>query len=199
MNSVLRIGVTEHTGQTANRSIHRHRSVGTPYDVFTLLAETSFLGAAGHLIPYRTATPDPSSPLQSVGNRRILPPVNEQTNRRSRFAGFSGVRKPFSHPSGPTSLILLISVKIGQGVFFVHAAVLLIGGAVFLGWLPPARSVGRIGNNGVKHLRLECPDYLQGISVQNGPTISAAVFHGQNGFVNNLSQFFRFVQRHLPF
>ena len=39
MNSVLRIGVTEHTGQTANRSIHRHRTIGTPYDVFTLLAE----------------------------------------------------------------------------------------------------------------------------------------------------------------
>ncbi len=105
MNSVLRIGVTEHTRQASHRSIHRHGAVTAPHDVFALLAETSFLRAAGHLIPNRRATPDPASPLQSVGDRRILPPVNEQTNRRSRFAGFSGVRKPFSHPSGPASLV----------------------------------------------------------------------------------------------
>ena len=116
-----------------------------------------------------------------------------------RLAGFAGIVQPLGHPAGPASLIPIVPVEVRRGVLGVHATVLLCGRAVLLRRFPAARSIGRVGDKGVKHLRLECPYYLQGIPLQNSPAIPAAVFHGQNGFVNNLSQFFHFVQRHLPF
>lgn len=173
--------------------------VGAPHHIFALLAETAFLRAAGHLIPYHASSPDPPGPLQSVGNGRVLPPVDEQADRRSRPAGFPGVGQPLRHPSRPASLVPVIPVEIRQGILGVHAAVLLVGGAVFLRWLPSARSIGRIGDEGVEHLRFECPDDLQGIPMQDGPAIPAAMLQRQNGFVYDLCELFRFVQRHHPF
>ena len=175
MDAVLRIGIAEYARQAAHRAVHRHGAVGAPHDIFALLAETSLLRAAGHLIPNHRAAPDPSGPLQGVGDGRILPPIDKQTDGRSRLAGFARVGQPFGHPSCPASLVPVIPVEIRQGVFRIHAAVFLVGGAVFLRGLPTARSIGRVGDKGVKHLRLECTDDLQGIPVQDSPAVSAAV------------------------
>lgn len=161
MGTVLRVGIAKYSRKASHRAVHRHGAVGAPHDIFALLAETAFLGAAGHLIPNHRTTPDPSGPLESVGDGRVLPPVDEQADRRSRPAGFPGVRKPFRHPSRPASLVPVIPVKIRQGVLRVHAAVFLVGGAVFLRGLPAARSIGRIGDEGVEHLGLEGTDDLQ--------------------------------------
>ena len=51
--AVLRIGIAEYARQAAHRAVHRHGAVGAPHDIFALLAETSLLRAAGHLIPNR--------------------------------------------------------------------------------------------------------------------------------------------------
>ena len=197
--AVLRIGIAEYARQAAHRAVHRHGAVGAPHDIFALLAEASFLRAAGHLIPNHRAAPDPSGPLQSVGDGRILPPVDKQTDGRSRFAGFACIGQPFRHPSCPASLVPVIPVKIRQGVFRIHTAVFLIGRAVFLRGLPTARSIGRVGDKGIKHLRLECTDDLQGIPVQDAPSVPIAVLDRQHGFIYDLCQFVCIGQRHHPF
>ena len=51
----------------------------------------------------------------------------------------------------------------------------------------------------IENLRLERPDDLQGVAMQDSPAISAAVFHRQHGFIYDLCQFVCFGQRHLPF
>lgn len=136
--AVLRIGIAEYARQAAHRAVHRQGTVGAPHDIFALLAETSLLRAAGHLIPNHRAAPDPSGPLQGVGNAWVLPPINEQADGSTGLTDFSGVGKPFGHPAGPASLIFLIAVKIRQGVVLIHTAVFLIGRAVFLRGLPAA-------------------------------------------------------------
>ena len=116
-------------------------------------------------------------PLQSVGDGGILPPVDEQADGCARFAGFSGIRQPFGHPSRPASLVPVVPVKIRQSIFRVHAAVFLACGSVLLRWLPAAGSVGRVSNKGIECLRLKGFDHLQSVSVNNRPFFSAAVFH----------------------
>ena len=199
MGAVLRIGVTEHPRQAAHRAAHRHGAVGTPHHIFALLAETPFLWAAGHLIPHHAAPPNPSGPLQSVGDGGVLPPIDEQADRRTWLAGFAGIVQPLGHPAGPASLIPIVPVEVGRSVLGVHAAVLLCGRAVFLCGFPAARSIGRVGDEGIEHLGLERTDDLQGIPMQNGPSIPAAVLDGQSGFFYNLSKFVLLVQRHHPF
>ena len=88
MGAVLRIGVAEYPRQTSHRAVHRHGAVGAPHHIFALLAESAFLRAAGHLIPYHASSPDPPGPLQSVGDGGVLPPVDEQADRRSWPAAF---------------------------------------------------------------------------------------------------------------
>ena len=177
MNTVLRVCVAVDPRQAAHRTADGHGTVGTPHNVFALLPEPSFLGAAGQLIPNHYASPNPARPLQGVGNAGVLPPVNEQADRGPRLAGFPGVGEPLGHPSRPASLIPVVPVEIRQSVFRVHAAVFLACGPVLLRWLPAAGSVGRVGNEGVKRLRLKGFDHLQSVSVNNRPFFSAAVFH----------------------
>ena len=113
VDAVLRIGITEYARQAAHRAAHRHGAVGAPHHIFALLAETPFLRAAGHLIPYHAAPPDPSGPLQSVSDGGVLPPIDEQADRRTRLAGFTGIVQPLSHPAGPASLIPIVPSKSG--------------------------------------------------------------------------------------
>ena len=199
MGTILRISIAKYPRQASHRAVHRHGAVASPHYIFTLLAETAFLWTGSHLVPNHRTAPDPSRPLESVGDGGVLPPVNEQTDWSSRLTGFSGVRKPFSHPSRPASLVSVIPIKIRQGVLRIHTAVFLVGGAVFLRGFPAARSIGWIGDEGVKHLRLEGTDDLQSIPMQDGPAIPATVLQRQNGFVYDLCELFRFVQRHHPF
>ena len=199
MGAVLRVGVTEHPRQAPHRATYRHGAVTAPHDVLALLAETPFLRAAGQLIPNHSTPPNPSGPLEGIGDGGILPPVNKQADGRSRLTGFPGVGQPLGHPSRPAALIPVVPIKIRQGVFRIHAAVFLEGGAVFLAGLPAAGRIGRVGDESVERLGLESPNHLQGVPVQDRPALPAAVFQFQKGSGHHTVKGLLFLQRHLPF
>src|SRR5699024_5692808 len=117
--------VTEDPGEAGDRAVNRHRTVASPYDILSLLAETAFLRAGVPLIPHSGPTPDPARPLKGICNAGILPPVNKQADRGAFLAGFPGIIEPFCHPMGPRPLVLVIPVKIWKGIFRFHAAVFL--------------------------------------------------------------------------
>ena len=93
MGAVLRIGVTEHpAGIPPGGSPAWGR--WSPHHIFALLAETPFLRAAGHLIPYHAAPPDPSAHCKaSVMEGYCLQSMNRQTGA----PGLQALRASYSH------------------------------------------------------------------------------------------------------
>ena len=65
---VLGICVPEYPRQAANRAVYRHSFFAAPHHKFALLAEPALLRAAAHLVPYHDSAPDPSGPLERIGD-----------------------------------------------------------------------------------------------------------------------------------
>ena len=165
MDTVLGIPITEHTGKTRHRTADGHGSVTAPHNIFSLLAKTSFLRTGVSLIPHRSSSPDPACPLECIGNRGILSPVNKQADWCTDFTGFPHIVEPLCHPVGPGTLVLVIPIKIRQCILCLHTAIFLIGGTVsFILLCSPGR-IRRIGNHCIKDSRLECFHQLQRISM----------------------------------
>lgn len=175
VDPVLRVGVAEHPRQAFYRAANGQGAVASPDDKLALLAKAPLLRAAGQLVPNGAASPDPPGPLQGVGDGGVLPPVDEQTDGGSGLAHPPGVRKPLGHPAGPAALVFLVAVKIREGAVGLEAAVLLVGGAVFLSRLAAARGVGRVGDEGVKRAWRKGAQQAEGVPVQNGPPLAAGV------------------------
>ena len=175
VDSILRVGVAEYPRQAFHRTANGQGAVAPPDDELALLAEAPLLRAAGQLVPNGAAPPDPPGPLQGVGDGGVLPPVDEQTDGGSGLAHPPGVRKPLGHPAGPAALVFLVAVKIREGAVGLEAAVLLVGGAVFLSRLAAARGVGRVGDEGVKRAWRKGAQQAEGVPVQNGPPLAAGV------------------------
>ena len=158
MNPVLRISISENTRQTRYRTVDRHRSVTAPHNVFSLLAETAFLWTGVSLIPHRCSSPDPSCPLQCIGNGWILSPVNKQTDRCPFLTGFPHIIKPLSHPVCPRSLVFIISIEIRKCIRSTHTAVFLVCSTISFILLCSTGRIRWIGNDCIKDSRLECFD-----------------------------------------
>ena len=165
MNTVLWISITEHTGKTGNRAVDWHRAITAPHNILSLLAKTSFLRTRVSLIPNRSSSPDPACPLECIGNRGILSPVNKQADWRTNFTGFPRIVEPLCHPMGPGTLILVIPIKIRQCILCLHTAVFLISRAVSLILFCSPRRIRRIGNHCIKDPRLKCFHQFQRISM----------------------------------
>lgn len=199
MGAVLRICIAEYARQTAHRTAYRHGPVRAPYNIFTLLAKTPFCGRL--VILSQTAEPRQIHPahcrasvmlgycLQSInrqmgapGLQTFLASESHSAIQRSSFADPSDRRQNLAgHYPYPYCCISDWSC----------------------GFSPrpssrPKRRAGP-GYECIEYLRLECPDNLQGVAVQDAPSVSAAVFHRQHGFIYDLCQFVCFGQRHLPF
>ena len=167
MDAVLRVRVTEHARQTPNISLKRHFAVGPPHNVLGLLAEASFLRAAGDFIPHGYTAPGPARPLQSQRHGGQLPPIDEQADGRTGLGNAAGVLQPCRRPEHPTQLIHLVAVKVGQRLSLAHAAVLFAGAAVLGGLAAAAAGIGWVGDDGIEAVRHKLADNLQGIPVQN--------------------------------
>ena len=168
VDAVLGVAVLEHTGQTGHRATDGHIPVGAPNDVLGLLTEAALLRSAVALIPDSGPAPDPASPLQGIGGGGELPPVDEHTHRRTGLAGPSGLCQPLGTPAGPGTLVLGVPVK-GRGRAPAHAGILLGGGFILLRLGASARSVGRIGDDGIEGVGREAAQYLQGIALDQIP------------------------------
>jgi len=59
---------------------------------------------------------------------------------------------------GPGTLVFIIPIKIRQGIFCFHTAVLLVGRSVAFVLLGSPGRIGRIGYNCIKDPRLESFD-----------------------------------------
>ena len=175
MDAVLGIRVTEHARQTPNISLKRHFAVGPPHDVLRLLAEASFLWAAGDFIPHGYTAPGPARPLQSQRHSGQLPPIDEQADGRTGLGNAAGVLQPCRRPEHPTQLIHLVRIEVGQRLFFAHAAVLFAGAAVLGGLAAAAAGIGRVGNDGIEAVRFKLTEDLQRIPVQNRPAVTKGV------------------------
>ena len=178
VKAVLWICVPEHPRQTSDRAVHRHSFFAAPHHKFALLTEPALLRSAAHLVPYHDSAPDPSRPLERVGDARQLPPVDEQTDRRAVLADLPRFKEPFRHPVRPAALILLIADEIRQSFFAAHAAVLLISRPVSLVLAPSAGRVGRVGDERVEAVRLEMGEHPHCVAVQDRPAVPAAVLDG---------------------
>ena len=155
MDAVLWISITEHTRKAGHRAVDRHRAVASPYNILCLLAEPAFLRTGVSLVPDCGSSPDPACPLKGIGNGRVLSPVNKEADRSPSLAGFPHIVQPFCHPVGPGTLVLIIPIKIRQGVFRFHTAVLLVSGTVAFILLGSPRRIRRIGHDCIKNSRLE--------------------------------------------
>lgn len=100
---------------------------------------------------------------------------------------------------GPGALVLIIPVKIRQGILRFHAAVFLVGGSVALILLCTTGSVGRIGDQRVKNSRLECLNELQRIAMQDTPALTADRFHREGPFLHQVFKLQVILHRHHPF
>ncbi len=125
MDAVLRISISEDTRQTGYRAVDRHRSVTAPHNIFSLLAESAFL-RTGVPLSHTGSSPDPSCPLEGIGDGRVLSPVNKEADRSPFLAGFPHIIQPFSHPVCPGSLVFVISIKIRKCICSTHTAVFLV-------------------------------------------------------------------------
>ena len=199
MDAVLRVRVTEHARQTPNISLKRHFAVRPPHNVLRLLAEASFLRAAGDLIPHGYTAPGPACPLQSQRHGGQLPPIDEQADGRAGLGNAAGILQPCRRPEHPTQLIHLVRVKVGQRLFFAHAAVLFVGAAVLGGLAAAAAGIGRVGDDGIEAVRHKLAEDLQRIPVQDRPAVTAAVFGHPEIRGENVERFGSVRQRHLPF
>ena len=200
MDAVGRIGVTEDTGQTAHRSVHGKRPLGRPQGKFTLLPEATSLRTAGLFVPHDLPAPDPVGTLECIRKAWCHTPVDKHHQYRPRLTDPVGFGEPFGAPVRPAALVLLVAGKIRQRLVRTHAAVLLVGGAVLGRLASAAAGIGRVGDDRVKHSALKGTHEVQHIPVQNGPAVTAAVFHSQFCvLVHDQIQFIGFTQRHHPF
>src|SRR5699024_701703 len=124
VDTVLGIAVLEYAGQTGDRPADGHIPVGPPDNVLSLLAEAALLGTAVAFVPDSCAAPDPPRPLERIGGRGELPPVDKHAHRGTGFTDLAGVIEPFGGPAGPGSLILGVAIK-GRGCAFPHAGIFL--------------------------------------------------------------------------
>ena len=111
------------------------------------LAKTAFLWTGVSLIPHRCSSPDPSCPLQCIGNRWILAPVNEQADRSTFLAGFPHIIEPLSHPVCPGSLVFIISIEIRKCIRSTHTAVFLVCSTISFILLCSTGRIRWIGND----------------------------------------------------
>ena len=170
VNAVLGIAVLEHAGQAGHGPADGHIPVGTPDDVLRLLAEAALLGAAVALVPHSGAPPDPARPLEGVGGRGELPPVDEHTHRRAGLADLSGIPKPLRRPAGPGPLVLGVPVE-GRGRVIPHAGILLGRGLVLLCLGTASRGVRRVGDDRIEGAGGKAAQQLQRVAVENLPLI----------------------------
>ena len=168
MDAVLGIAILEYAGQTGDRSADGHISVGTPDNVLSLLAEAALLRTAVAFVPDSCAAPDPPRPLERIGGRGELPPIDEHAHRSAGFTDLTGVIEPFGGPAGPGTLILGVAVK-GRGRAFSHAGIFLVGGLVFLRLGPAPGGIGGIGDNRIEGVRGKLAQNLQCVAVDDLP------------------------------
>ena len=168
VDAVLGIAVFEHTGQTGNGPVDGHIAVGTPDNVFRLLAETSFLGTAVAFVPDSSAAPDPASPLQGIRGSGELPPVDEYAHRGAGLADPSGFIQPLRRPAGPGALVLGVAVKGRRGAVS-HTGILPGGGFVLFRLGAPAGRIGRIGDDRVKGVGGKALQHLQRVTMDDLP------------------------------
>ena len=173
MDSILRVTVFEHTGETRHRTADGHIAIGTPDNVLRLLTEPTLLRAAVALIPDSGAAPDPASPLEGIGGCGKLPPVNEHAHWRTRLAGFSRLVQPLRCPAGPGALILGVAVK-GRGSVLFHARILLDGGLALLRRRPTAGGIRGICDDRVKGAGGKTAQHLQRVTVDDLPFLVIA-------------------------
>ena len=100
---------------------------------------------------------------------------------------------------GPGTLVFVIPVKIGQGIFCPHTAVLLVGGTVALILLRTTGSIRRICDQGIKNSRTERLYKLQRISMQDTPPVTADRLHRECPFFHQVIKLQVILHRHHPF
>ena len=165
MDTILGIAISEHSWKAGHRAVDWHRAITAPHNILSLLAKAPLLRSGVSLIPHCSSSPDPACPLKGIGNGWILSPVNKQADRCACLAGFSHIIQPFCHPVSPGTLVLIIPIKIRQGIFRFHTAVFLVGRAISLILFCSPGRIRRIGDDCIKDSRLKCFHQFQRISM----------------------------------
>ena len=141
--------------------------VTAPHYKLRLLTETSALWSAVGLVPNERTSPYPSRPLQSIGHRRQLPPVDKHTDGRAFFGASPCLCEPFRHPVGPRALVFGIAFEVRQDVVGLGRGIFLCRGFLLAVLVSGSRCVRRVADDAAKQLVGEGGQHMEQVTVDD--------------------------------